>query len=366
MTSRRIFTAVACLTIAAPLTAQAEAHAMDIANGILDAHRAIPTFVPPGEPFDARACMADKKVMSIPVTMTVPFVEALQDAMGRAAEEVGFEYSVWENQGSFDAWVQGVNQAVAQDYDLVDVAGGLNPELLGPQLAEAKAAGLMVTTTHLYDESQDPFAGTDGSANIPYTRAGEILAAWAYVETEGAPNVLIIGSDDVLPTGPFVAAMQDQLSALCPDCGQEYVNVPLAEWGTKIQSSVQSAILADPTINYILPIYDSMSQFVIPGLRIAGAPDIPIASFNGTPFVLDLVREGNVKMVVGESLGWAGYASVDVQMRTLCGLETPTSLNIPLLIFDETNIETAGVPANFDSGYGDAHLAGFRALWMLE
>jgi ribose transport system substrate-binding protein len=366
MTDRLLMTVAVLGALGAPTLAAADAHSMEVAMAILESHRAIPDFVPPGEPFDARACMADKKVLSIPVTMTVPFVEALQAAMARAAGEVGFEYTVWENPGSFDAWIQGVNQAIAQDYDIVDMAGGLNPELLGPQLIEAKAAGLTVTTTHLYDESQTPFDITDGSAKIPYRRAGEILAAWAYVETEGAPNVLIIGSDDVLPTGPFVAAMQEQLTALCPDCGQTYVNVPLAEWGTKIQESVQSAILADPTINYILPIYDSMSQFVIPGLRIAGAPDVPIASFNGTPFVLDLVREGNVSMVVGEGLGWAGYAAIDVQMRTLCGLPVPESLNVPLVIFDQSNIETVGVPANFDAGYGDAHLSGFRKLWMLE
>ncbi|MFN3524659.1 MAG: sugar ABC transporter substrate-binding protein, partial [Paracoccus sp. (in: a-proteobacteria)] len=71
-------------------------------------------------------------------------------------------------------------------------------------------------------------------------------------------------------------------------------------------------------------------------------------------------------MNVGESLGWAGYAAVDAQMRLLCGLDVPESLGIPLLIFDETNIETAGVPADFDSGYGDAHIDGFRALWMLD
>lgn len=129
---------------------------------------------------------------------------------------------------------------------------------------------------------------------------------------------------------------------------------------------MQSALLADPSINYVLPIYDSMSQFVVPGLRIAGATDVGIASFNGTPFVLDMIREDTVQMDVGESLGWAGYAAVDAQMRLLCGLPVPESLGIPLLIFDAANVETAGVPADFDSGYGDSHLAGFRALWMLD
>ena len=359
--SRAAAVALAAHMVAGPAFADAE-----MAMDILDAHRAAPTFIPPGEPFDAATCMAGKKIMSVPVTMTIPFVSTLAAAMQRAAEEVGFELTVWENQGSMDAWIQGVNQAIAQEYDLIDVAAGLDPALLGPQLAEARAAGLKVSTTHLYDESQTAAPGVDASAKVPYRRAGEIMASWAYLDTDGAPNVLIIGTDEVVPTAPFVDAIQTTLKEFCPACKQQYLNVPIAEWATRIQSGVQSAMLADPTINYILPIYDSMSQFVVPGLRISGAFDTKIASFNGTPFVLDMVREGTVAMDVGESLGWAGYAAVDTQMRLLCGLEVPETLNIPLVVFDSTNIETVGVPADFDSGYGDAHLTGFRALWQLE
>jgi ribose transport system substrate-binding protein len=348
------------------LAVATDADAMARAQSVIDQYRAIPEFAPQGEPFDARACMADQRVFSVPVTMAIPFVVELTNAMSRAADEVGFEFTVWENQGGSDAWIQGVNQAVAQGYDLIDITGGLNPAVVGPQLQEAREAGLLVTTTHLYDDTQEQADVVDTSARVPFSTAGEILASWAFLETGGAPNVLIIGSDDVVPTEPFVAAIQDTLADYCPDCTQRYLNVPVSEWATRIQSGVQSALLADPGIHYILPIYDSMSQFVVPALRISGATDVQIASFNGTPFVLDMVREGTVAMNIGESLGWAGYAAVDALMRTACGMDVPESLGIPLLIFDETNIETVGIPADFDSGYGDSHITGFHALWGLE
>jgi ribose transport system substrate-binding protein len=53
-------------------------------------------------------------------------------------------------------------------------------------------------------------------------------------------------------------------------------------------------------------------------------------------------------------------------MRMMCGLPSAAKMNVPLLIFDERNVETAGVPANFNDGYGDAHLDGFRKLWKLQ
>ncbi|MFN3524660.1 MAG: sugar ABC transporter substrate-binding protein, partial [Paracoccus sp. (in: a-proteobacteria)] len=229
----------------------AAADAMDDARALIETHRQIPVFEAMGAPFDARACMADKRIFSVPVTMNIPFMVALSDAMKRAADEVGFEFTLWENQGGSDAWIQGVNQAVSQNYDLVDVAGGLNPAVIAPQLMEARNAGLKVTTTHLYDDTQDQEAYVDASAKVPFSDVGRLLAAWAYVQTDGAPNVLIVGSDDVLPSIPFVQAIQDQLDEYCPDCQHQYLNVPLAEWATRITPGVQSALLSNPDINYI-------------------------------------------------------------------------------------------------------------------
>lgn len=355
--------AASVLAVATPSAADPMADA----KAIIEQHRAMPVFVPPGEPFDAKACMAGKKVLSIPISMTIPFNVELQKAMKSAAAEVGFTYTTWDNQLKVDQWVQGISQAISQKYDAIDLAGGLNPEVLGPQLSEARTAGLKISTTHFYDVTQPAVKSVDYSGKVDFTDAGKLLAAWAYVQTKGKPNVLIIGSSDVLPSIPFVKSIQNELKALCPTCKQTHLDVPVSEWATKIQSGTQSALLANSSINYILPIYDSMSQFVIPALRITGTEgSVKLASFNGTPFVLDMVRGGQVDMDVGESLGWAGYAAVDNIMRMLCGKPEVAKLNVPLLVFDKSNIETAGVPANFNDGYGDAHLAGFRKLWMLK
>jgi ribose transport system substrate-binding protein len=353
----------ACLAVSAP----ALADAMADAKAIIAEHQKMPVFVAPGEAFDAKACMAGKKVLSIPISMTIPFNVELQKGMAAAAAEVGFTYTTWDNQLKSDQWIQGISQAITQKYDVLDLAGGLNPEWLGPQLGEARAAGLKITTSHFYDVTQEQVASVDYSGKVDYSGTGKLLAAWAYVKTGGKPNVLIIGSSDVLPSIPFVKAIQDELAALCPECKNKHLDVPVSEWATKIQSGTQSALLADPTINYILPIYDSMSQFVIPALRITGSEGaVKVASFNGTPFVLDMLREGQVEMDVGESLGWSGYAAIDNIMRSICGLPSVGQLNSPLLVFDESNVKTAGVPANFNDGYGDAHLEGFRKLWKLK
>jgi ribose transport system substrate-binding protein len=105
----------------------------------------------------------------------------------------------------------------------------------------------------------------------------------------------------------------------------------------------------------------------LPALRITGRTGtVKIATYNGTPFVIDMVRTGDVDMDIGESLGWVGYASVDAALRSLCGLPPVDVLNSPLYIFDKDNAKTAGVPATFNDGYGNTHIAGFKSLWGIK
>jgi ribose transport system substrate-binding protein len=153
----------------------------------------------------------------------------------------------------------------------------------------------------------------------------------------------------------------------CPDCKWKEINVPVVNWATRIQPNIQSALLADPTINYIIVIYDSMSQFVVPAVTITGSQDrVKIDAFNGTPFVLGLVDQGQVEMDIGESLDWIGHAIIDAEMRIICGLETVKDPKIPFYIFTKDNAHTAGRPPQLNKGYGDAYIEGYRKLWGLE
>ncbi len=340
---------------------------LDAAKALVAQYSAAPTFTAPGEAFDAAACMADKSMFVIPLTNANPFNAAISQGMVDAAALVGFDLRAWETQMDPTQWIQGISTAVAEEYDLIDLQGGLPPEFLIPQITEAQDAGLLVTATHNWDATTQPTPDfMDGAANTDYVTVGQIIAAWAMVQTDGKVNALVLGPDEITPTAPLRDAMIGYFADNCPDCKTTYINVPINDWATQGQSAVQNALLADPTINYVLPVYDSMSQFIVPAIQIAGST-AKIVSYNGTPFVLDMMRDGDiVEMNVGESLGWVGMAGVDANMRLLCGLEPVDQLNTPAFIFSDANVATAGTPATFNDGYGDVHIAGFKALWGIE
>ena len=100
---------------------------------------------------------------------------------------------------------------------------------------------------------------------------GGVLADWAAVHSDGKARIIVVKSEEVLPTAPLVAGIHDELKKNCPGCEVvQEINVGITEWGTKIQSSVQSALLAHPDVDYVFPIYDSMSQFVVPAITLTG------------------------------------------------------------------------------------------------
>jgi ribose transport system substrate-binding protein len=145
-----------------------------------------------------------------------------------------------------------------------------------------------------------------------------------------------------------------------------FVNVSIAQWGTGLKPAVEKAMAADPKLSYIICIYDSMTEFVVPA--IAGAKKdgkIKVIGFNGTPMVLDMVRAGKVEMTIGECQEWTSYAITDAEMRLIGGMGAVKNMHIPFRIFDKSNAAEAGVPATYDKGYGDTFKADYAKLWGL-
>ncbi len=338
------------------------------AKAVIAQYRAAPVFVAPAAPFDAKTCAAGKSMLSIPDNSANPFLHGIIDREELAGALVGLKVTHWQNQGQPNQWVQGVNSAISSKTSAIDLVSGLNPETIEPQIKAARAAGVKVMTTHFYDPSQPQNPNLSSNLTVGFGVAGKILADWAIMRTDGKAHILLIKSDDVPPTAPLVANLKAELAANCPQCQiTQEVNVGAVEWATKIQPSVQTALLAHDDINVIIPIYDSMSQLVLPAVQLAGKKNkVIIASFNGTPFVLDAVRNGDVDMDIGESIDWIAYASIDGHLRDLCGLPSPKALNVPFFIFDKSNVALAGAPADYAKGYGDAYIKGFKALWKLQ
>lgn len=358
---------LAALALLLAGVAAAQSDGVEHAKAQIAEFQQLPEFVAPGPAFDARTCMEGKTIFSIPVSNAIPFAQSIEESMAAVAEEVGFEFIVWENQGAPTQHIQGMERAINLGVDLIDLLGGTDPRVLAPQVDAARAAGIEVVTSHYSGLEQQVSENLSGNVPIDYYLGGNLLADWVIAQTDGDADVLVVVSRDGFSTEPLETGIVDEFEAHCPDCNVKVVNVAIPDWATKIQNVVQNEILANPNLDYVIPIYDSMSQFVVPAITITGATDrVKIATFNGTPFVIGLIQDGQVEMDIGENLDWVGHAILDAEMRMLCGLEPVADPKVPFYIFDATNADSAGKPPKSSVGYGDAYVQGYRELWGLQ
>jgi ribose transport system substrate-binding protein len=345
------------------------------AKAAIEKNKAMPEFTLDAEPFDVSKAKG-KVVFNIPVSSTIPYVAAVDQEMKKVAEEQGVEFIQFENEGSPTQWASGFNQAISRGVDLIIMQAGNDPRLVIPQLKRAKEAGIPVLVSHLYQNGEEPPAEVKdlitATVTVPFHESGQLSVDYAVAET-GCADIkpIIITAKEVPPSDGIVNAMMEQLKTRCPDAETpKVINTPVTEWGTRIRPEVQSALQADPNVNWVLPIYDSMSLGAEAGIRAAGkANDVRIASYNGTPAILKLIQAGDIMAAnMGENINWLGWANMDQAFRILAdgpiiedGLE-----GTPLRVFDDSNVADTGNPPTPDKGYGEAYVEGYRKLWGLD
>ncbi len=330
------------------------------------------TFTAPGPPIDVSS-LKGKKIYDIPAVPN-PFVQSISAAMKEAAEKAGMHYTRFDNQAQVSQWIQGMNQAIASKQDIIVLNGAPDPRALQPQLQAAKAAGIPVIVLHFHDNGTAKPPACEGCANVtatvtaPFNDAGRAAADWIIKDSGGKANVLIVGGSDILPSPGTIATMVKEFTTYCAGCKTKVANIPVADWNTKTQGIVQSQLQVSPATNYVYVLYDAMVAGAVPAVRTLGLTGkVKIASYNGSPFALDYIRQSKGSLValnIGEDTPGIGYATMDQVFRVLLG-KPPVPERTPIRIWDITNVSEAGDPAVAGKGYGNVYTSGYLKLWNL-
>lgn len=335
----------------------------------VDEHLKVPGFEAPGPPFDASK-VAGKSIFEIPLSSTIPFVAAMSKEMHKAADRFGIEYTAWENEGSPPEWVRGMDQAISRHVDLIILQGAPDPDLLQPQLRRAEEAGIPVLATFIIDEDESVPPHLTATVRTPATRRLRLVSDYVIAQTKGKANVLVLTSNDIRISRAIGPAIEDEFAKRCPSCSVTVADVPLADWASKIQTTVQSEITSNPDLNYVIPIFDGMAQYAVAGVLQAGASDrVSVATSDGTPSVIaDLARGRVVKLEAGTNPAWIAWANMDQAMRMLSGAGPIKSgnENLPIRLIDESNVAETGEPPQLGKGFGDAYIKGYDKLWEGE
>lgn len=324
-------------------------------------------FIPPGPAIDPSS-LKGKLIFTIPTSTAIPFCDVVDKQMDAFAQRLGMRHEAWQTTAQLGQWVQGFNTAFAHKADLINVACGLDPATVAPQIREALSKGIPVIAAHTYANGQTQLEDLTGIVYGAYIDAAKLEAAWVILKTDGKANVLVITAPSIANSPLIEKAIMGMFEKYCPTCKVRAAGVNAADWASKIGPTVQSAILADRSLDYVIPIYDGMVQFVVPAIITTGASGrVKIASFNNTPAVLDMIRTGEmVTFESGEDTTWLAGAILDQDMRVLLKQPLVKDYVVGIRAFTKVDVEAAGVPAKFGAGYGDAARKGYEALWGLK
>jgi ribose transport system substrate-binding protein len=334
----------------------------------IDDHKGIADWAYPGRPFDAKKA-AGKTIFSIQENSTNPFTNTIVAGMNDVADKVGMKLVDYPNQGQRTQWIQGIEQAISQKADVIVLSGGtIGPIYFKEQAAAADRAGIPIVTVVDRDLTQDAEPNTAARVGQPYAEAARLDADWIIKQTKCDANVLVITTNELIAGDINSKAAQDEFDNYCGDgCKTRFVNVPLSQWATKIGTTTQTEVSSNHDLNYVFPLYDAMSQFVVPAIQLGGGiTRVKVATFNGTPAILRMIQTGDtVEMIVGENEAHLGYAAMDQAMRLMTGVDPIGNgdYGIPLRVFDDSNVDETGVPPEYGVGYGHQWRDGFLKAW---
>lgn len=346
-------------------SADAGASGVETAAAAVKAAEAVPTFEAPGPAFDASKAKG-KTVFYLSLDNSIPLQQTISKALAKAGETVGVKVVVCDGKGNPNDQNRCMQSAIAQKVDAI-VIESVSSELLAAPIKQAADKGIKVISSTERDEGVPPQGeGIAATTSFKYTEAAVQMAQWAIADSDGKANALAVQAPDVPNGKDMREGMEATFKELCPDCKLTFVQSRVSDWANKMSTLVRTQLTKNRDIDYVLPFYDAMAQFVAPAIRQAGAANrVKVASFNATPAVMKQVSAGDIVMAdVGSSGDWLGWGEMDQALRLIVGEEPVQKTGVPLRLFDQSNISSIDLSSPEIDWYGgNAFEEGYRELW---
>src|SRR5262249_35382165 len=160
--------------------------------------------------------------------------------------------------------------------------------------------------------------------------------------------------------------IQDEFGQKCGSaCHITVVNVPVAAWPTRIQSTMSSALLAHPTITSVIPIFAGMLITGMPAVVQSHRAGVHVFTFGqgNVELKMQTTQPGSQLIMadIGPSGAWAAYEAYYQTALLLSGQQpiAQESASTPNRNWTPGNINEYFSPSG---GYGTEFVNGFRKL----
>jgi len=318
-------------------------------------------------PFDTSS-LAGREVWVLMPSL-YPITETFATGLERAFTANGIELTVYDGKFDVAEYAKGVESAVAAGADALILF--VDGTLIAGAIQEAADAGLVVIQATEGIPGEPPLVdGVADSVTWDYRTPATLMADWFIADSAGVGHAVLLTTDEYRASVIMKEAFLAEVDRLCPEtCEVTVEDVPIADWSTGLQALTQTLLQRDGDITHLLPVFDGMVTFVLPGVALSGHDDdVAIGSFNASANVLaELTKpDSPVKMDIGNSNLWLAYAAADATMRALLGEPAVGDYGIGFRMFDASNVGSIGsLDAESEEGwYGHDYFAEFERLWQ--
>lgn len=362
--------AAASAATGAPVTAFTDAVKAQV-QAKLDAAKKPVLFKDPGPALDATK-VAGKSIFFLVNSTQLPFVQSLIDGVKEAGKAAGLKVTVGDGKNQATEQIRLLQQAVSTKPAAIIVFGSTAGQLAGG-LKAAKAAGIPIVETVVGDPSM-PTAeeladyGIVSNATYCYSCAAALIADYAIVNLNGKVNALMTLDPGSASSLAQKAGFAKEFAQYCPDCTVKYVNTPTADSFRATGSAAQAAVQGQK-VNFIFPQYDGYIEAVLPVLKSGNAEKrIMVGSYNADLAQMVEMNAGSpVKIDVGSPVPWLAWGFVDEALRAMTGAAPAPDENLPIRVFDTTNVASVDLKADPGTWYGPTdYRAAYLKLWGVK
>lgn len=309
-----------------------------------------------------------KTIEYIPVSSAVPeFSQIVAPALRKAVSAVGAKLSVCSDPAASPTeWNACFSQAVGQK-DAAIILDAAPWQVVATQIPAALKAGVQVQVD---DQVKSTIPGTGwvfGASGIIQSA----VADWIIQDSGGKANVLI-NEDTDGPSPPLYINNYalPTFKKYCHSCSTSVQTISTANIN-QVASQTSSALLKDPSTNYVYSEFDQFLQTTEEGVQSANdLSKVKGVSTTGLVAGLELMKKKQYLYADASiDFSYQAWAEADLAFRQILGMPL-VNVSVPMRLFTRQNVGTVALTqAAQDNGswFGPTtFVASFKKLWGVK
>jgi ribose transport system substrate-binding protein len=325
---------------------------------VAKAEASIPAGVPKGRV--SRAASKGKTFWFISASQSVPDLYQTSQGVQAAGKAAGIKIHIFDGTGSVSGFNQGVSEAVANNAAGI-ILQGITPSLVSSPLAAAKRAHIPVIDAQNGDFNAPLTNGILAHISTDFTKDGRTMADYVLANTGCKADVLELTTTLYVGLTDTHNGFKQQLNQLCPSCTLQSLTVNFSTIATSVPQQVNTALLQDPNINYVVPDADGIGFYAAPAAH-SQKVGIPVIGHDGSPANLAFIRQGvQTADLAYPPPGYIGWKEVDMLIRARAHVPLPSGY-FPTRLFDKSNLPSTNSAAKMFPSL-TKYQALFRAVW---